>query len=81
VCLFHALHWYDRYGFIAAIGIKVVWAILSFAGWLMADVTLGSVAIWLGLAGLVWIISGWPEPDVSVVIITDQDGGHDDRTA
>lgn len=62
VCLYHAFHHYDRFGFIAAIGIKVVWGLLCLAGVAYGEVSVGSVGIWLGLAGLVWIISGWREP-------------------
>lgn len=52
----------DRLGFIAAIGIKVVWCIGSIAGWFISDVSLGGVGLWMGLAFLVWKISGVPEP-------------------
>jgi len=74
ICVHHAFQHNDRFGFTAAIGIKVVWGLGSFAGWLMEDVQIGSVAIWLGLAGLVWIISGWPEPPT-----TSEDAPHDVR--
>jgi hypothetical protein len=62
ICLYHAFQRYDRFGFVAAIGIKMTWGLGSLAGCIIEDVSLGSVAVWLGLAGLVWIISGWPEP-------------------
>jgi hypothetical protein len=61
ICIYHAFQQFDRFGFIAAIGIKVVWGVLSLGGWLVDDVSLGAVGIWLGLAGLVWRISGWRE--------------------
>ncbi len=82
ICAYHAFRHYDRFGFVAAIGIKVVWAILSFTGWLVDDVTLGSVAIWLGLAGLVWVISGWaepPDPDLLPPADTGEDDSHAHR--
>lgn len=62
VCLVCAFVEDDRFGYIAAIGIKIVWGLGCFIGWVMADVSLGAVAIWLGFAWLVWRISGWPEP-------------------
>lgn len=63
ICLYHAFQRYDRFGFIAAIGIKMIWGVVTLGGWLLEDVTLGSVGIWFGLAGLVWRISGWRECD------------------
>ena len=63
ICLYHAFQHHDRFGFIAAIGIKLLWGGGCVVGWLSADVPVSSVGIWLGLAGLVWIISGWPDPD------------------
>jgi hypothetical protein len=65
ICIYHAFHHYDRFGFVAAIGIKVVWALLSLAGWIMSDLSAVWAPIWFGLAGLVWIIAGWPEPEVT----------------
>lgn len=62
ICIYHALQRYDRFGFVAAIGIKVLWGLISAVGCVTAGVSVGSVGIWLGLAGLVWRISGWAEP-------------------
>lgn len=62
VCAVFAFRHDDRHGFEAAIGIKVVWGLGCLIGWVMADVTLGAVGIWLGFAWFVWRISGWPEP-------------------
>lgn len=59
-CIYHAFHRYDRFGFAAAIGIKMIWGLFSAIG-TTAGITFGSVGIWLGLAGLVWRISGWAE--------------------
>lgn len=63
ICLYHAFQQYDRFGFIAAVGIKVVWGLISLGGCATDNVSVGSVGIWLGLAGLVWRISGWREPE------------------
>lgn len=54
----------DRLGFVAAIGIKVVWCLGSLAGWLISDVSLGGVGIWIGLAFLVWRIAEVSEPAI-----------------
>jgi hypothetical protein len=53
----------DRFGFSAAIGIKIWWGILCFIGWIMREVPVSSAGIWLGLAVLVALIAGWPEPE------------------
>lgn len=62
VCLYHAFRHDDHFGFVAAIGIKVVWALGCAAGWVLADVTLIGAVIWVIFALFVWRISGWPEP-------------------
>lgn len=64
VCLWYAFARRDRWGFTAAIGLKVGWGILNFAGWVVDGVERGyvSTAIWLAFAGWVWIVNGWPEP-------------------
>jgi hypothetical protein len=53
----------DRIPFAVAMAIKVLWAVVTMAGWLFGGVERGYVAaaVWLGLAGWVAIISGWPE--------------------
>ncbi len=52
----------DRWGFAAAMAIKVLWALLYvlalFAGVPRAYI---SVALWLGIAGWVYTVSTWPE--------------------
>jgi len=65
ICLWNAFRQRnDRWGFSAAIAIKVLWGMLSLAGWLLGGVERGyvSAAIWLAMAGWVWEIAGWPEP-------------------
>lgn len=62
VCVGSAFNAHDRYGFTAAIGIKVIWAGGVITGWVMDDVPLGGAGLWLGLTFLVWRIAGWPEP-------------------
>lgn len=52
----------DRIGFIAAIGIKIVWASGSLFGCILGDVSLGAVGLWIGMAFVVWRIAGLPEP-------------------
>lgn len=54
----------DRYGFTAAIAIKVVWAGCFASSWLWFSAPRGWVgaATWATIANLVAILSGWPEP-------------------
>lgn len=64
VCLWHAFRRRDQVAFAAAIGIKVMWALVSLAGWLVGGVNRGyvSATVWLAFAGFVAIIASWPEP-------------------
>lgn len=62
ICFYHALHRYDRFGFVAAIALKILWGSLALIGVWYADVSISTVAIWLSLAGMIWRISAWPEP-------------------
>ncbi len=52
----------DVWGFLAAIGLKVWWVILCFAGWRSGEVGLGAVGLWFGLAYFAALFAGWPEP-------------------
>lgn len=63
VCLVNAFRISDRYGFAAAIGIKVLWGLVYVAGMFAGlDRAYVSATVWLCLAGWVAIISTWPEP-------------------
>lgn len=64
ICLAHVFRRQDRWGFTAAITIKVLWGLLSLGGWLLGGVERGyvSAVIWLAMAGWVGVIAGWPEP-------------------
>lgn len=59
---YHAFHRHDRFGFVALMGVYVVWSIGCLAGWVTDDITLGAVGIWAGLVFLVHDISSWAEP-------------------
>lgn len=63
ICLWYAFQRCDRWGFAAAIFLKIVWGLVSLGGWLLGGVERGwvSATIWLAFAGWVWVISGWPE--------------------
>jgi hypothetical protein len=63
ICVYHAFHRFDRFGFTAAMGIKVFWALLVFAGWKCGDIPLGWVGIWISAAMVVHVIAGWREPE------------------
>lgn len=60
ICMFYAFRTYDTVGFVAAVALKVAWAVLSLLGWLSGVVDRGyiSAAIWLAFAGFVVIIAG-----------------------
>ncbi|HZM83761.1 MAG TPA: hypothetical protein VFC19_49210 [Candidatus Limnocylindrales bacterium] len=70
VCLFCAFLRRDQVGFTAAIAIKVMWGLLLVGAQLFGDVERGyvSAAVWLALALLVGLISGWPEPPRRAVL-------------
>lgn len=63
-CLWHAVRRCDRWGYAVAIFLKVLWGMVCAGGWLLSGVERGyvSAAIWLGLAYLVAVLAGWPEP-------------------
>jgi hypothetical protein len=65
-CTVHAFLHDDRFGFVGAIGIKVVWAIGSLAGCILSDVSIAGPGLWVGLMFMVWRIAGWAEPGVMV---------------
>lgn len=64
LCLWGAFRRRDQLAFAGAIGLKVMWGLVSLAGWLTAGVDRGylSAAVWLVFAGFVGIIASWPEP-------------------
>jgi hypothetical protein len=65
VCLVGAfVHRLDRYAFACAAGIKTLWGGVFLFGWLAGEIERGWVGavLWLGLAVLVVILAGWPEP-------------------
>ena len=64
VCLAKAFRRRDQAAFALAIGIKVLWGLVSLGGWLIGDVDRGyvSAAVWLVFAAFVGIIASWPEP-------------------
>lgn len=63
VCVWQAFCRRDQAGYAAAVSLNVFWGLVSAAGWLFGGVERGyvSAAVWLGLAALVMVISGWPE--------------------
>lgn len=63
VCVVYSFRRYDRLGWMAAVGVKMLWGLLSLSGYYAENVSIGSVGIWLGLALIVWRLSGWREPE------------------
>jgi hypothetical protein len=63
-CLWQAFCHRDSIGYAAAIALKVFWALACIGAWLFGGFDRGyvSAAIWLGLAYMVSVISGWAEP-------------------
>ena len=64
LCAVQAFRRRDQAAFTAAIGLKVMWGLVSLGGWLVGGVERGyvSAAVWLVFAAFVGIISSWPEP-------------------
>jgi len=54
----------DRWAFAAAVGIKMLWALISLVGWAVAGLPYGwfSSLFWLVFARFVYRIGTWPEP-------------------
>lgn len=63
VCLAQAFAHRDRMAFTAAVTIKVAWGSTSLAAWTMGVSPRGWLAalVWLAFAGLIAVISTWPE--------------------
>lgn len=64
VCVWQAFCRRDAIAFAAAISLKILWGVVCLGGWLFGGVERGyvSTAIWLGLAYVVSVVAGWPEP-------------------
>lgn len=60
VCLVYAFRTYDTPAFMAAVGLKVGWGVLSLLGWLAGQVDRGyvSATIWLAFAAFIFLIAG-----------------------
>lgn len=58
------VHRVDRFAFACAVAIKTLWGGVYLLGWAVGCIERGwvSAVIWLGLAVLVMILAGWPEP-------------------
>lgn len=64
ICVFFAFRREDRFGFVAAVVIKVMWGINMFLAWLLAGLHQGylAAAVWLSFAVIAYLVSTWPEP-------------------
>lgn len=59
VIIYHAFREDDHIGYVAAVGIKLVWGVGCFAAWLLADVTALGGVFWLMLSVVIWRVAGW----------------------
>lgn len=73
VCLVHAFRKDDHVGFVAAIGVKIVWVIGAVAGSVAGEVAPVGVLLWAFVAVIVWRISALADP----VFRESPDGGDD----
>lgn len=57
----------DAFAYAAAIGWKIIWSLTTLASWAFGNVDRGWVStfIWGVVAGMIGVISGWPEPVVT----------------
>ena len=64
VCLLYAFRTYDTPAFMAAVGLKIGWGLLSLFGWIAGAVDRGyiSAVIWLAFAAFVFLIAGGIPP-------------------
>jgi hypothetical protein len=62
-CLVFAFRRRDQPAYAAAMALKILWAGVNLGGWLWAglDRAYLAAAIWVGFAGLLAVLSGWPE--------------------
>lgn len=60
VCLWYAFRVHDTAAFMAAVGLKVAWGMLSFFGWAYGHVDRGwiTAVVWLMFAAFVFLIAG-----------------------
>ncbi len=62
VCLIHAFRRDDHIGFVAAIGVKIVWVIGALAGSIAGEVSPVGVLLWGFVAVIVWRIAALADP-------------------
>ncbi|MFF0823072.1 hypothetical protein ACFYUR_22145 [Micromonospora haikouensis] len=64
LCLVQAFRSRDQAAFAAAIGLKVLWGVVTLGGWVIAGLDRGYVtaSVWLVFAAFVGIVASWPEP-------------------
>ena len=63
VCIVYAFRHHDRVAFVAAIGVKTLWAGLAIIGVFAGGVPVSTPAIWISFGGFVWLVSDWRDPD------------------
>lgn len=59
VCIYHAFRRDDHFGYVAAVGIKLVWGVGCFAAWILADVTALGGVLWLMFSVIIWRVAGY----------------------
>lgn len=68
LCLIGAFQRNDRWAFVAACALKILWGGIYVIGWALAGLDRGWLGgvVWLAFAGFVYMIAGWSEPPTTV---------------
>lgn len=59
ICIYHAFRTDDHFGYVAAVGIKLLWGVGCFAAWILSDVTALGGVLWLMFSVIIWRVSGY----------------------
>jgi len=59
LCIYHAFRKDDHLGYVAAVGIKLLWGGGCFAAWILSDVTALGGVLWLMFSVVIWRVAGY----------------------